>query len=180
MQPLTAETLPALPPAPEHVRSVTSSFSVLRGLETPLTTVEQAVRAQASSHPGFALLQTVTGIGPVPALTIRLETGDLRRFATVGQFASYCRCVSSPYLSNGIRKGAGNPKNGNQYLSWAFVEAAPFVIRSDPRIRRVSQRKAARTAAVVAPKAVAHKLARACYHILREQVPFQVSRAFAA
>jgi transposase len=180
MQQLTPETLPTLLPAPEHVLSVTSSFSVLRCLETESTTVEQAVRAQAGSRPGFALLQTVTGIGPVLALTILLETGDIRRFATVGQFASYCRCVSSQHLSNGKRKGAGNTKNGNKYLSWAFVEAAHFAIRYDPLIRRFYQRKAARTAEFVALKAVAHKLARACYHILRDQVPFQVSRAFAA
>lgn len=177
---LTSEAVSALVPAPEQGLSVTSSLTVLRCLETQITTVEQAVRAQASPRPGFALLQTVTGIGPTLASTILLETGDIRRFTTVGQFASYCRCVSSQYLSNGKRKGAGNTKNGNKYLSWAFFEAAHFAIRYDPLIRRFYQRKAARTAEFVALKAVAHKLARACYHILRDQVPFQVTRAFAA
>jgi len=121
----------------------------------------------------------MTGIGAVLALTIMLETGDIRRFTTVGQYASYCRCVSSQHLSNGKRKGAGNTKNGNKYLCWAFVEAAHFSIRYDPLVRRFYQCKAARTAAFVALKAVAHKLARACYHMLREQVPCQVTRAFA-
>jgi transposase len=180
LQQLTAETLPTLLPFPEHVLSVTSSLTVLECLAEQIRQVEQTVRHEGQAHPGFALLQTVTGIGPVLALTIVLETGDIRRFATVGQFASYCRCVSSQYLSNGMRKGAGNTKNGNKYLSWAFVEAAHFAIRYDPLIRRFYQRKAARTAAFVALKAVAHKLARACYHILREQVPFQVTRALAA
>lgn len=114
------------------------------------------------------------------ALTIVLETGDIRRSTTVGQFASYCRCVSSQHLSNGKRKGAGNTKNRNKYLWWAFIDAAHFAIRYDPIVRRFYQRKEARTAEFVALKAVAHKLARACYHILREQVPFQVTRAFAA
>jgi transposase len=126
------------------------------------------------------LLQTVTGIGLVLALTIRLEAGTMRRFATVGQFASSCRCVSSPHVSHGKRTGAGNTKNGNQDLIWAFVEAAHFAIRFDPIVRRFSQRKAARTVAFVALKAVAHKLERACSHILRDQVPFQVTQAFAA
>ncbi|WP_447863365.1 transposase [Nitrospira calida] len=104
----------------------------------------------------------------------------MRRFATVGQFASYCRCASSQSLSNGTRKGAGNTKNGSKYLRWAFFEAAHVAIRYDPLIRRFSQRKAARPAEFVALKAVAHKLARACSHLLRDQVPFQVPRAFAA
>jgi hypothetical protein len=32
----------------------------------------------------------------------------------------------------------------------------------------------------VALKAVAHKLCRACYYILRDQVPFDVIKAFGA
>jgi transposase len=112
------------------------------------------------------------------ALTILLEAGDMRRFPTVGQFASYCRCVGSQYLSNGQRKGAGNSKNGNQYLSWAFNEAAHFAIRYEAVIRGFYQRKKARTHPLVALKAVAHMLARACYHVLRDQVPFDLSRAF--
>jgi transposase len=39
--------------------------------------------------------------------------------------------------------------------------------------------KAAKTNKVVAIKAVAHKLARAAYHVMRERVPFEETRAFA-
>jgi transposase len=104
----------------------------------------------------------------------------MRRFPTVGHFASYCRCVGSEHLSNGKRKGAGNTKNGNTYVSWAFIEATHFAIRYEAVIRSFYQRKQARTHPLVALKAVAHKLARACYHIhiLREQVPFALHRAF--
>lgn len=138
------------------------------------------MRYQASPRPGFALLQTVTGIGPTLASTILLETGDIRRGTPVGQFASSGRCVSSQYLSNGKRKGAGHTKNGNKSLRWACFDAAHVTSRDDPLIRWFSQRKAARTAEFVALQAVAHTLARACSHILRDQVPFQMTRAFAA
>jgi transposase len=111
-------------------------------------------------------------------MTIMLETGEISRFATVGDFASYCRCVSSQKLSNGKRKGQGNVKNGNQYLAWAFVEAANFAVRYNAQIKRFYQRKQAKTNTGVAIKAVAHKLARACYYILRDQVPFEVNKAF--
>ena len=118
----TPETVQTVLPMLPQQLSVISSLTVLQCLETQITDVERAVRAQASPQPSFALLQSVTGIGPVLALTILLETGDIRRFTTVGQYASYCRCVSSQYLSNGKRKGAGNTKNGNKYLSWAFLK----------------------------------------------------------
>ena len=47
-----------------------------------------------------------------------LETGEIERFASVGNYASYCRCVGSRKISNGKRKGSGNTKNGNKYLAW--------------------------------------------------------------
>ena len=112
-------------------------------------------------------------------LTILLETGEIGRFAQVGHYASYCRCVGSERISNGKRKGRGNTKNGNRYLAWAFVEAANFAVRYDATIKRYYQRKCARSNGVVAIKTVAHKLARACYYILRDQVPFDVDKAFA-
>lgn len=119
------------------------------------------------------------GIGQVLSLTLALETGDVKRFLKVGDFSSYCRCVGSEHRSNGKKKGRGNVKNGNRYLAWAFVEAANFAVRYDPTVKRFYQRKCAKTQPVAAIKAVAHKLARACYHMMREQMPFDVQRAFA-
>lgn len=175
---LTPERVAGLVPFPEHGQSVMSSLTVLQCLEQQIHEIEQVVREAGRIQPGYALLQTVNGIGPILALTILLEAGDIRRFPTVGQFASYCRCVGSEHVSNGKRKGAGNTKNGNKYLSWAFIEAAHFAIRYEAVIRNFYQRKQARTHPLVALKAVAHKLARACYHVLREQVPFDLHRAF--
>ncbi len=73
----------------------------------------------------------------------------------------------------------GNVKNGNAYLAWAFVEAANFAHRYCAEARRFYERKKARTNGIVATKALAHKLARDCYHMLKEQQPFDVKRCFA-
>ncbi len=59
------------------------------------------------------------------------------------------------------------------------MEAANFAVRYNAQIKRYYQRKRAKTNGVLATKAVAHKLARACYHILREGTEFDVNRAFA-
>jgi transposase len=64
-------------------------------------------------------------------------------------------------------------------LAWAFVEAAHFAVRYNAQIKRFYPSQQAKTTGVVAIKAVAHKLARACYYILRDQVPFAVTKAFA-
>ena len=163
----------------DQVLAAQSNLWVLRCLEEQIGKLERGVKERVKLRPQFRYLKTVHGIGEILALTIMLETGEIKRFAGVGNFASYCRCVGSEKLSNGKRKGSGNTKNGNKYLAWAFVEAANFAVRFNPQIRRFYQRKKAKTNGIVAIKAVAHKLARACYYIMRDEVPFDVAKAFA-
>lgn len=163
--------------------AVKSNLAVMHCLEEQIERLEAEILKKAKLRPDYQGLLTVSGVGKVLALTIALETGTVSRFATVGDFSSYCRCVGSEPLSNGKKKGSGNVKSGNvksgnKYLAWAFVEAANFAVRYEPAVKRFYQRKCAKTKPVVALKAVAHKLARACYHVMRDQVPFDVQRAF--
>jgi transposase len=146
--------------------------------EAAIDLLERAALAQVKLRPAYRHLLTVNGIGPVLGLTILLETGPVERFTQVGHYASYCRCVGSEHLSNGKRKGHGNTKSGNKYLAWAYLEAANFAVRYNATVKRYYQRKRAKTNGVVVIKTVAHKLARACYYILRDGTDFAVSRAF--
>jgi len=107
-----------------------------------------------------------------------LETGDISRFTAVGDDASYCRCVNGARYSNGKNKSTSNTKNGNKYLAWAFMEAANFAIRYSNTVKRYYQRKSSKTHMIVAKKTVAHKLACACFYVLRDQVEFDVNKAF--
>ena len=83
------------------------------------------------------------------------------------------------YVSNGKKKGEGNRKNGNQYLSWAFVEAAHFALRYSEPAKHYYERKRAKTNVAVATKALAHKLARASFHMLKDGQDFDATRCFA-
>jgi transposase len=111
-------------------------------------------------------------------MTITMEVGDIARFKTDGDFASYCRTVDSRRLSNGKQKGENNPKCGNKYLSWAFVEAANFAKRSNTNCRRWYDRKSAKTSTVIATKALACKLAKAAWHIMAKQSNYDEKRMF--
>jgi transposase len=172
------ELAPALPDA--NVRqSADVMLRLWQVIHDESTELEKRVLRQMRSVPDLAHLQTTPGIGAVLGLTILLETGDVHRFAHVGDYASYCRCVDSKRLSNGKQKGRGNAKNGNKYLAWAYIEAANGAIRYCEPAQRWYQRRRAKAHRLVALKAVAHKLARACYHMLREGPDFDVKRAFA-
>jgi len=175
---LDVQQVDQLLPDGELALAVKANLSVMSSADEQVELLEQTVTQRVQLRPQFSFLKSVPGIGEILALTIMLETGDIRRFCSVGNFASYCRCVGSQKISNGKKKGQGNTKNGNKYLSWAFVEAAHFAIRYNSKIKSFYQRKKAKTKIVVAIKAVAHKLCRACYYIMRDRVAFDITRAF--
>jgi transposase len=117
-------------------------------------------------------------VGKILGLTIMLETGPIGRFETVGDYVSYCRKVPSQWTSNGKRKGSGNKKNGNKYLAWAYAEASDFARRYHPEPRAYYNRKMQKSNPAVAHSALSHKLARAAYYIMRDQVAFRPETLF--
>jgi len=175
---LTNEQVTAQFSDPHLALAITSSLAVIRSINDEIACIEKLILKDAKLRPGFELLESIPGIGQTLALTIMYETGSIARFADAGHFCSYCRCVPSKHLSNGKVKGKGNVRNGNAYLSWAFTEAAHYAIRFEPLAKRFYERKKAKTHAMVALRAISHKLARASFHILRDQVPFRSELAF--
>jgi transposase len=158
--------------------SVLSHLQAWRAIEEQVQVLEHWVAAEHRRGKEQMALRSVPGIGPILSMTIALETGDATRFASAGDYASYCRMVKSERISNGKKKGHGNRKCGNRYLSWAWIEAANYAIRFSPPIRRWYDRKCGKRHKVIATKAVAHKLARAGYFLMRDGGTFDVQRAF--
>jgi transposase len=71
-----------------QVLAVTSSLVVLDCLRQQIKTLEKTVHTRLNHTPSYEQLLTVQGIGTILAQTIALETGDIRRFPTVGNYAS--------------------------------------------------------------------------------------------
>jgi transposase len=150
----------------------------IEALDKSIKEIEKAVQAAASLLPFYGRLQSLPGVGKILGLFISMEVGDIKRFATPGDFASYCRTVDAKRKSNGKKKEDNNQKCGNKYLAWAFVEAANFAKRFDEYCRRWFDRKAARTSNVIATKALACKLAKAAWYVMSEGVDYDAKRVF--
>lgn len=153
-------------------------ITLMGHLTDAITKLEQHILGVAGKWSTYQRLQELPGIGKILGLTIALETGDVQRFAAAGNFASYCRCVKSLRQSNGKKKGENNRKCGNKYLAWAFVEAAHFACRHDDQCRRFYDRKKQQTNPVIATKALACKLAKAAWHVMQGDVPYDATRVF--
>ena len=140
--------------------------------------VEAVVAKRITLEDPYTSLLTVYGIGKILGLTIQLETGPIERFKKAGNYVSYCRKVSSKWISNNKKKGKGNVKSGNKYLAWAFSEAAEIARRSYPEARAYYNRKMQKTNRMVAHNALSHKLAKAAYYIMKDGVSFMPEKIF--
>ena len=154
------------------------SKEVIDFLTRKIRKIETAVKKKIKLKKSFGYLQTICGVGNILSLTIMLETGTISRFPTVGDYVSYCRKVPTGWTSNGKKKGKGNKKNGNRYLAWAFSEAAELARRYDENARAWYNRKAAKKHFMVAHSALASKLSRAAYYVMKNGVPFSNKKLF--
>jgi len=171
------EDIERLLPEPEPSLAVPSRLAVVHGLEPQIHTVAKLVQTRLQHSPASEPLPTVEGLGTIVAQTMVLEPGAMRRFSTGGQYASSCRCGQSTTSSQGKRQGQGHVKNGHPSLVWASREAAQLALRFRPTVQRLYQRQQAKSPLMVARKAVAHPLARACSDSMRALLPFDVHNA---
>jgi transposase len=153
-------------------------ITLMSHITESITRLETHILSVTGKTRAYLHLQELPGIGKILGLTIALETGDAKRFADAGNFASYCRCVRSLRQSNTKKKGENNRKCGNKYLAWAFVEAAHLACRHDEQCRRFYDRKKQQTNPVIATKALACKLAKAAWHVMAEDAPYDAERVF--
>jgi len=114
---------------PQALAMARANLRHIAFLAAEILALEKDATSQLPDKETYRLLMTVPGIGPVLARTILMETGPVSRFKGPGNYASFCRAVSSIHTSNNKKKGEGNGKCGNRYLAWAYVEAANLSIR---------------------------------------------------
>lgn len=163
----------------EYLRASADGLkTIIDALSRRIREIEKVITGSIALDPAYENLLSIPGVGVVLGLTIVLETGPISRFPAVGDYVSYCRKVPSHYISNNKLKGRGNVKNGNRHLAWAFGQAADHARRHDGRVRAYYNRKKQGTNAAVAHATVAHKLARAVYHMMNTGQRFAPERAF--
>jgi transposase len=159
-------------------RRVETHLALIEPLDTVIRRLEKEIEDAADQllPAELAVLQSTPGVGKVLSLTILLEIDTIARFDTRQQFCSYARLCGAVQTSDNKRTGAGNRKAGNAWLKWAFSEAAVLSAQKDERIGALLNRLASKLGKAKAYSALAHKLGRAFYHMLRTREVFDVNR----
>ncbi|WP_068547699.1 IS110 family transposase [Thalassotalea crassostreae] len=139
-----------------------------------LKKVEWFIEKQAKEHHGcyLSLIRTFPGIGQILGLTILYEIGEICRFESVQNFASYSRLVKCKAESAGKIYGTSGNKIGNGYLKWAFSEAAVLYLRGNDRAKNHLSKLQKRMSKGKALSALAHKIGRCVYYMLKNKTVF--------
>ena len=123
----------------------------------------------------YYLLKSIPGIGGYLSAVIIAECGDLRRFNTEGQFASFVGLVPGIYNSGGSEKCLGiTPRSRSQLRSY-LVEAAWIAIRKDAEMQHYYRKHHGKNVKSIIVK-VAHKMARRILSVVKTETPYRVNK----
>lgn len=123
------------------------------------------------------LLRTIPGIGPISAISLLLELGDISRFARAEQLAAYVGLTPAQYSSgDNIRMGRIS-RCGKNSLRAVLTEAAWSAIKKDSELRSFYENLKFRRGAKKAIVAVARRLLLRCRRILLDRRPYCLKKA---
>ena len=98
----------------------------------------KGLREQADLNQRVMRLRTIPGVGEILALSWALEVGEVRRFPSIGQAASYCGLTSAQHSSAGKEQREPISKQRNHHLQTILIEAAKLAPRHNPQLAAVA------------------------------------------
>jgi transposase len=178
---LTAQSSVGLP-AEENSETVVMLRFVLRQLLTLCqlrATIEERADDLLSSNEDYQRLRRIPGIGPIAALTILAEAGDLRRFSHHRQFLKFCGFDLATEQSGQFRGLSRLSKRGNARLRAVFWMAASVAVRMRENSFRAKFERYMRSDPGSPDRkrkayvAVAAKIARVTYALIRSGADYR-------
>lgn len=141
--------------------------------------IERQAHELLHDHPDYQRLRQLPGIGPIHALTILAEAGDLRRFAHYRQFLKFCGLDLATHQSGQFRGQSKLSKYGNARLRRAFWMAGQVAIRQrensfrDKYNRYIARDRNDRDLKRKALTAVAAKMARVAHAVVKNGTDYR-------
>jgi transposase len=174
--------LPARFADPSVKRNVELDLALIEAYDAQVADRELSLTrtAKVDDAQAYARLRSVPGVGKALALVLLYEIHDIRRFPEEGPFLPYARLVRCAHESAGKKQGTGGNKIGNAHLKWAFSEATCRLLRESARAKAGLARREKEHGKKRALGALAARLGRAVYHLLRKGEACDEGRFFAS
>jgi transposase len=136
-------------------------------LQAPIDRLDGEVRAHASADPRVQVLTRLSGVGPLTALVILAEIGDVGRFGSARKLAAWAGLTPTVRGSDRTIRHGHISKQGSTWLHWILAEAAQTAKRS-PQFAASYQAIARRRGKKIATTTIARKLLTRAYHLLTD------------
>jgi len=140
-------------------------LGLIDALQQRIDRLDWEIRQRARSDPRVTVLTQLPGVGPFTALVILAEVGDVSRFASARQLASWAGLTPTVRGSDRVAHYGHISKQGSVWLRWVLCEAAQTAKRS-PQFAATFQRIATRRGKKIATTAIARKLLTHAWHLL--------------
>jgi transposase len=141
---------------------------LIDAVDFEIDAVAGPLRARLAGHPGYRVIQTIPGVGPVLAAVFVAELGDISRFAGAAQVTSWAGLTPKHRESDLVVHRGRITKQGSVLVRWAAVEAAHSVPRGAGWLTSTRSQIAERRGRNIATVAVARKLLTLVYYGLRD------------
>jgi transposase len=146
---------------------VTDCLALIDAISPLVVRLERDLLARTRPDPRVQALQALPGIGPITAMTLVAEIGDISRFPTARKLCAWAGLT--PAVRNSDRKVRHGhiTKMGSPWVRFVLQEAAQRA-KTRPPFASFYVKTAARRGKHIATVAVARKLLARCFHVLTE------------
>jgi transposase len=157
-------------PMMEHAgRRRDQLLKLLTELDAQIAALDVVGRREAQGREDARRLMTHPGVGPQTALGMVLTVGEVSRFASSKQLASYLGLTPREHSSGGKQRLGHISKQGSSFMRFLLVEAGQTAVRGDDELKRAYRRLSAKKSRAVAKVMVARRLAIRLYWMLRNR-----------
>jgi transposase len=155
--------------SPAGRQAVETGLRQIDRLTGELDPLRRQLNMLSRRQPGCrALRATQFGVGAVTSVAIWAELGDVRRFGNSDDVVRHTGLDITVHSSDGKGPPGRLSRQGPELLRWALYESAKCAARPAAPDHRYYTATRDRRTAGLATLSVARKLARRCYHTLRE------------
>src|SRR5262245_58844580 len=164
-------------PLPSVSREVAEDdLALIDALQIPIDRLDWEIHQRARSDPRAKLLTQLPGVGPLIALVILAEVGDVSRFGPARKLASWAGLTPTVRGSDRTIRHGHISKQGSAWLRWALAEAAQNAKRH-PQFTASYAALARRRGTKIATTAIARKLLTRAWHLLTDAERTAASQA---
>lgn len=156
-----------------HQRAMDHCLQLLQLLNNHITQWDKEITSKAQCSAEADRLVKAPEIQKILAMTILSETGPIERFPNAKHYVNYCGLAPSTHASGGKVWHGHIGHKCNMTLRWAMVEVACRAAYLDDRWGSYYSRMKAKKGMAVARVALARKLAKMIYIMLKYEVDYE-------